>query len=114
MEKGSTPKKRQRRNRTALRTCGNEPKRSALDWRLKAVQTKARKLSCAWILVTDAVLAKRPRSDTSYMVQFFLQHSDLRDIYEKVEGGGRISEAEALRLFESKDLNVVGAIADLA
>src|SRR5205823_11074278 len=28
--------------------------------------------------------------------------------------GERITEAEALRLFESKDLNVVGAIADLA
>ena len=47
-------------------------------------------------------------------MQFFVQHSDLRDIYEKVEGGERISEAEALRLFESKDLNALGAIADLA
>src|SRR5438874_10011579 len=45
---------------------------------------------------------------------FSLQHSDLRDLYEKVVAGTRISEAEALRLFESKDLNAVGAIADLA
>src|SRR5205823_9232682 len=37
-----------------------------------------------------------------------------RDLYEKVAAGERISEAEALRLFESKDLNAVGAIADFA
>jgi len=47
-------------------------------------------------------------------VQFFVQRSELRDLYDKVAGGQRISEAEALRLFESKDLNAVGAIADLA
>ena len=34
--------------------------------------------------------------------------------YDKVAAGERISEADALRLFESKDLNAVGAIADLA
>ena len=47
-------------------------------------------------------------------MQFFLQRSELRDLYDKVAAGQRISEADALRLFESKDLNVVGAIADLA
>src|SRR5438445_8338571 len=47
-------------------------------------------------------------------MNFFVQHSDLRDLYEKVAAGQRISQADALRLFESKDLNVVGAIADLA
>ena len=47
-------------------------------------------------------------------MQFFVQHSELRDLYEKVAAGQRISEADALRLFESKDLNAVGAIADLA
>jgi len=47
-------------------------------------------------------------------VQFFVQRSDLRDIYDKVVSGERISEPDALRLFESKDLNTVGAIADLA
>jgi aminodeoxyfutalosine synthase len=47
-------------------------------------------------------------------MQLFVQHSELRDLYEKVAAGGRISEAEAQRLFESKDLNTLGAIADLA
>ncbi len=47
-------------------------------------------------------------------MNFFVQHSDLRDIHEKVADGQRISDAEALRLFESKDLNALGAIADLA
>src|SRR5579859_7777215 len=46
-------------------------------------------------------------------MQYFVQRSELRDLYEKVAGGARISESEALRLFESKDLNAVGAIADL-
>ena len=47
-------------------------------------------------------------------MQFFVQRSELRDLYDKVAAGERISEADALRLFESKDLNTVGAIADLA
>jgi len=47
-------------------------------------------------------------------MNFFVQHSEVRDLYDKVAAGERISEAEALRLFESKDLNAVGAIADLA
>jgi aminodeoxyfutalosine synthase len=47
-------------------------------------------------------------------VNFFIQRSELCDIYEKVVAGERISEADALRLFESKDLNAVGAIADFA
>jgi aminodeoxyfutalosine synthase len=47
-------------------------------------------------------------------VQFFVQHSQLRDLYDKVAAGQRISEADAVRLFECKDLNAVGAIADLA
>jgi aminodeoxyfutalosine synthase len=47
-------------------------------------------------------------------VQFFVQRSELRDLYDKVAAGQRVSEADALRLFESKDLNTVGAIADLA
>ncbi len=45
---------------------------------------------------------------------FFLQRSNLRNIFEKVASGQPISEADALRLFESKDLNAVGAIADCA
>jgi aminodeoxyfutalosine synthase len=47
-------------------------------------------------------------------MEFFIQRSELRDIYDKVVAGERISEADALRLFESKDLNAVGAIADFA
>jgi aminodeoxyfutalosine synthase len=47
-------------------------------------------------------------------MNFFVQRSGLRDLYDKVAAGERISETDALRLFESKDLNAVGAIADLA
>ncbi|HVU08359.1 MAG TPA: aminofutalosine synthase MqnE [Verrucomicrobiae bacterium] len=47
-------------------------------------------------------------------MNFFVQQSELRNIYAKVAEGERISEADALQLFESKDLNAVGAIADLA
>jgi aminodeoxyfutalosine synthase len=46
-------------------------------------------------------------------MNFFVQRSGLRDLYEKVAAGERISEPNALRLFESKDLNAIGAIADL-
>jgi len=46
------------------------------------------------------------------MMNFFIQRSELRDIYEKVSAGERISEADAMRLFASKDLNAIGAIAD--
>jgi len=45
-------------------------------------------------------------------MNFFVQRSELRDIYDKVVAGERISEADALRLFETKDLNALGAIAD--
>src|SRR6266550_4400084 len=47
-------------------------------------------------------------------MNFFVQRSALRDLYDKVAAGDRISEADALRLFESKDLNALGMIADLA
>jgi aminodeoxyfutalosine synthase len=46
-------------------------------------------------------------------VQFFVQRSPLRDVYEKVSAGERITEDDALRLFESKDLNGLGAMADV-
>lgn len=45
-------------------------------------------------------------------MNFFVQKSDLRDIYDKVVAGERVTEADALRLFESRDLNALGAIAD--
>ena len=47
-------------------------------------------------------------------MNFFVERSGLRDLYDKVAAGERISETDALRLFESKDLNALGAIADLA
>ncbi|MGD0745267.1 MAG: radical SAM protein [Verrucomicrobiota bacterium] len=47
-------------------------------------------------------------------MNFFIQRSELRDLYDKVAAGERISETDALRLFESKDLNALGAVADLA
>ncbi len=47
-------------------------------------------------------------------MNFVLQRSGLRDLHDKVAAGTRLSEAEALRLFESRDLNAMGALADLA
>src|SRR5262249_49660041 len=43
-----------------------------------------------------------------------LQLSELRDLADKVAQGQRITEEDACRLFQSKDLHAVGAIADLA
>ncbi len=43
-----------------------------------------------------------------------IRNSDLKDLYEKVAEGGRLSDADALRLFESRDINALGAIADFA
>src|SRR6476659_881788 len=42
-----------------------------------------------------------------------IRHSNLGEIYDKVVAGERIDEADGLRLFESKDINAVGAMADL-
>ena len=47
-------------------------------------------------------------------MHYFVQHSELRDLYEKVDAGERFSEADALRLFATTDLHALGAIADLA
>ncbi len=44
----------------------------------------------------------------------FAQRSELRDLHDKVVAGERLSDADALRLFESKDINAVGAMADFA
>ena len=44
----------------------------------------------------------------------FVQRSELRDLHDKVVAGERLSDADALRLFESKDINTVGAMADFA
>ncbi len=45
---------------------------------------------------------------------FLLDRSDLRDLAAKVDSGERLDEVDALRLFESKDLNALAALADLA
>lgn len=47
-------------------------------------------------------------------MDFILKNSELRDIYEKVAEGERISEQDAVRLFKTTDLNALSAIADLA
>lgn len=44
----------------------------------------------------------------------FVQRGELRDLYDKVAAGERITEADALRMLESRDLNGLGAIANLA
>ena len=44
----------------------------------------------------------------------FVQRGSLGDLYDKVAAGERIGEADALRLFESKDLHALAAIADVA
>ena len=46
-------------------------------------------------------------------MNFFVQQSPFRDLHEKVSAGERISEVDALRLFESKDLNALGALATI-
>ena len=47
-------------------------------------------------------------------MSFILQRSELRDLADRVAAGERMSDADALRLFESKDLNALGALADIA
>ena len=47
-------------------------------------------------------------------MNFLLQKSDLRDLHDKVAAGQRLDEPDALRLFQSRDLNAVGAMADFA
>ena len=43
-----------------------------------------------------------------------LFNTGLRDLLEKVQSGARLSEEDALRLFESKDLNALGSLAEIA
>lgn len=47
-------------------------------------------------------------------MHFLLHRSELRDLHDKVAAGDRLSEADALRLFETRDLHALGALADLA
>jgi aminodeoxyfutalosine synthase len=46
-------------------------------------------------------------------VNVLLRTSELKDIHDKVAAGQRINEAEALRLFQSTDLNALGAMAEI-
>jgi aminodeoxyfutalosine synthase len=46
-------------------------------------------------------------------MRLLMEKSSLRDIHDKVAAGIRVTEEDALRLFESRDLNALGAIADL-
>ncbi len=43
-----------------------------------------------------------------------IRNSDLQDLYEKVVEGERLSDEDALRLLQSRDLNALGAMADFA
>ncbi|MCG3149700.1 MAG: Aminodeoxyfutalosine synthase [Verrucomicrobiae bacterium] len=45
-------------------------------------------------------------------MNILIQRSELKDIYNKVEAGHRIDEADCLRLFRSNDLATIGAMAD--
>jgi aminodeoxyfutalosine synthase len=47
-------------------------------------------------------------------MNFLLQRSAWRDLHETVAAGRRLTEADAQRLLESRDLNAVGALASLA
>ncbi len=47
------------------------------------------------------------------VLKYRLQHSPIKDLYEKVESGTRLTDADALRLFETTDLYVLGSMANL-
>ena len=47
-------------------------------------------------------------------MNLFFKNNELSDIFAKVESAQRITEADALRLFASKDLNALGVMADMA
>ena len=47
-------------------------------------------------------------------VDFLPQRGPLRDLHDKVVAGVRLDEADALRLFQTTDLNALGAMADFA
>jgi len=47
-------------------------------------------------------------------MNFALKNSELRGFYDQIVAGERLSEADALQLFQSKDINALGALADVA
>ncbi|HYE30530.1 MAG TPA: aminofutalosine synthase MqnE [Methylomirabilota bacterium] len=46
-------------------------------------------------------------------MNFFLQRSELRDLYEKAQANERFTDADAIRLFNTRDLNALGALANI-
>ena len=46
-------------------------------------------------------------------VNFVLQRSEIGELAEKIEAGIRLDDADALRLFETRDLNALGLLADI-
>ncbi len=46
-------------------------------------------------------------------MNFILQRSELRDLHDKVMAAERLSDSDALRLFECRDLNALGALANI-
>jgi aminodeoxyfutalosine synthase len=46
-------------------------------------------------------------------MNLFVQRNGLSDLHDKVVAGERLSEADALRLFETKDLHALGAMATI-
>jgi aminodeoxyfutalosine synthase len=47
-------------------------------------------------------------------MNFAIKHSELRDLYDKTVAGERFTDEEALRMFRTKDINALGALADIA
>jgi aminodeoxyfutalosine synthase len=47
-------------------------------------------------------------------MNFLAQKSELRDIFDAVSQGRRLTDDDALRLFQTRDLNALGALADFA
>ena len=45
-------------------------------------------------------------------MNFVFQNSELRDLWDKVQAGERLSDTDALRLFETKDIHALSAMAD--
>lgn len=46
-------------------------------------------------------------------MNFLMQRSELADLFDKVSAGVRLDEADALRLFATRDVNALGALASL-
>ena len=47
-------------------------------------------------------------------LNWMIEKSELADLYEKVREGRRLDIQDAHRLYQTQDLNILGALADLA